>query len=211
MDISKVKNIIFDLGGVVIDIEFDQTFQAFSSLCNCDIYSVVARFEALNIIQAYDTGQINDGEFRDLIRKELKTTLTDLQIDQAWNALLMDIPTERINLIRNLSNNYRLFVLSNTNNIHILELNNILFKSSGEKDLHNLFEKVYFSYQIGMRKPDLEIYEFVLKEQGLIPEETLFLDDNLDNIQGALQTGMHCVQVNKPVTILEILQNAKKN
>ncbi|WMJ75114.1 HAD family phosphatase [Cytophagaceae bacterium ABcell3] len=210
MDLAKIKNIIFDLGGVIINIDFDVTFQAIADMCQCSAQEVIVKFEALNIIPAYETGQISDAEFRNLVRKEFYENLTDQQIDKAWNALLMDIPKERLELLKVLRKNYRTFLLSNTNAVHIQGVNEILYNTSGEKDFYQMFDKVYYSYEIGMRKPDPEIYDFVLEQEGLDCSETLFLDDNIDNVNSALKKGIHSVVVKAPRDILEILKNAKK-
>jgi HAD superfamily hydrolase (TIGR01509 family) len=201
LELTGIKNIIFDLGAVIINIDFQFTFEAFSKLCNTDLLTVIKRFRDLRIFERYELGELNDEEFRNLIREEFNLLLTNADIDKAWNALLLDIPPQRIELIKKLSESYRLFVLSNTNNIHIIEVNNILHRSTGQRSLDQLFEKVYYSYHIGMAKPSLQIYERVLLENKLKAVETLFIDDNLDNIKGAEQAGLRTLHIIPPQSI----------
>ena len=110
--------------------------------------------------------------------------------------------------IQKLKEKYRIFILSNTSFPHILDVNQILEKATGIDDLKKICEKAYYSYDIGLRKPDLAIYEYVLQDSGLKASETLFLDDNYDNIVAAQHVGIHTIHVQKPISILEYLQNA---
>lgn len=208
MNFSSVKNIVFDLGGVIINIDFQYTYEAFAGLGNTDILTTIRRFESLQLFKRYETGEFTDSEFREVLREAFSTTASDQQIDKAWNALLLDIPAERVKLLQELRTRYRTFLLSNTNSIHIAEVNNILYNSAGTQTLNDLFEKIYYSYEIQMAKPDVKIYQYVLKDKNLIPEETLFIDDNKDNIEGAKAAGLQVLHVQAPHTILELLHNA---
>ena len=211
MNFSSIKNIIFDLGGVIINIDFQYTFEAFAKLGDTDILKTLQKFEGLQVFKRYEMGELSDQQLRDLLRKEFNTRVSDEEIDKAWNALLMDIPPARIDLLQNLKNKYRTFLLSNTNKIHIQEVNEILHRSTGVKNLSALFEKIYYSYEMKMSKPAVDIYFHVLKEQGLKAEETLFVDDNKDNIEGAKAAGLKVLHVQAPQTIIELFENAKKN
>jgi glucose-1-phosphatase len=208
LNFSSIKNIIFDLGGVIINIDFQYTFEAFAKLGNTDVIKTLKKFEDLQVFKKYEMGELSDSELRALLRKEFNSSVSDQEIDKAWNALLMDIPGERIDLLQNLKSKYRTFLLSNTNQIHIQEVNSILHKSTGIKNLSELFEKIYYSYEIKMSKPGVEIYHHVLKEQGLKAEETLFVDDNKDNIEGAKTAGLKVLHVQAPQTIIDLFENA---
>lgn len=208
MDFSSIKNIVFDLGGVIINIDFQYTYEAFSKLGNTDVINTIRKFEALQVFRKYEKGELSDAQLRNLLRKEFNAPVSDQAIDNAWNALLKDIPKQRTDVLIKLKKQYRTFLLSNTNSIHIREVNDILFKTSGIQNLNALFEKVYYSYEIKMSKPDLEIYQHVLKQHKLIGEETLFIDDNKENIEGAKAAGLQVLHVQAPQTILELLENA---
>ncbi len=128
----------------------------------------------------------------------------DEVIDTAWNTILLDLPVERVKRIQELQGKYRLFLLSNTSPIHIRRVNEIL-TGLGLPVLEDLFERVFYSYEVRLAKPSPEIYSYVLEEAGLKANETAFLDDNYANIQGALSVGIQAVHVQKPLTILDYL------
>ena len=127
----------------------------------------------------------------------------------AWNALLLKIPKERIEFIKELNKKYNTYVLSNTSLYHIIGLNQILKDSSGDLSLHEVMNrKIYFSYEINLRKPDFEIYDFIIRDSNLKAEETVFLDDNLQNVKAAEAAGIKSIHVQAPETILDYLKNA---
>jgi FMN phosphatase YigB (HAD superfamily) len=126
------------------------------------------------------------------------------QIIHAWNAMLLDFPAERAELLMNLKSRYRTFLLSNTNEIHINYYLNRISEWYGNDAMENFFEKHYYSNRIGMRKPDTEIFEFVLRENHLIASETLFIDDTLKHVEGARMAGLRAYHLQAPETIMDI-------
>ena len=120
---------------------------------------------------------IAPSEFRDRIRESSTLPLSDMQIDDAWNAMLIDLPEENISFLKSLKNKYRIFLLSNTNEIHEQAFTALIQKKFGENVLEKVFEKIYFSHRLKLRKPDLSIFNYVLNENNLAAEETLFVDD----------------------------------
>lgn len=196
------------MGGVVIDIDFDLTFNAFAQLANKSIEETKQIMADLNIWDQYERGALTDQEFVHTIRKALTLPQTDKEIIVAWNALLLELPKRRIDLVKEINKKYDTYVLSNTSNLHIDGVNKILEQSTGYKDLKDVFGKIYYSYEINRRKPDLDIYEFVLNDAGLKAEETLFLDDNLDNILAAQQVGIQTIHVHPPMCITKYLEGA---
>jgi len=208
MDFSKVKNIVFDLGGVIINIDFDKTYQALAELSGLSLDEARQKSKQLELFINYETGRIEEQDFLNLVKESFCPNKSDTEIRQAWNALLMDIPVARINLLKKLKSKYKMFLLSNTNFTHILEVNNILHKTCGVEDLKQLFDKVYYSYEINLLKPHVDIYEFVCKDSGLIPSETVFLDDLPANLDGATKAGLNVLHVQEPMNILELLKNA---
>lgn len=195
MNFSQIKNIIFDLGNVIINIDFDLTYQALAKLSNKSIVEIHQAFVDYEIWDRYEKGKFTNQEFIDLLRNKLEINHSDQDIINAWNALLLDIPQKRIDKLKELSKKYRLFILSNTSDIHIIDVNRILQESTGVQDLKDLVEKAYYSYEINLRKPSLEIYKYVVEDAELNISETLFLDDNLDNIIGANEFGLHTIHV----------------
>ncbi len=208
MDFKKIKNIIFDLGDVIINIDPPRTYQAFADLKGITLEETYKIVDDNAFFDKYDKGHFSDQGFIDYVREKLEVSNSDQEIVAAWNALLLDMPKERIERIQELSKKYTIYLLSNTCSLHIIEVNNILYKSAGVKDLKDLFTTAYFSFDLGLRKPDKTIYIKVLDDANIKADETLFLDDNLQNIEAAQSLGIHCIHVQKPTTMLEYLKDA---
>lgn len=205
---EKIKNIIFDLGDVILNIDVPVASRSFATLSGREQSEILTLFSENELFRQFETGSLDEDGFRNLIRKLVDfPDWTDDLIDTAWNSLLLDLPAERVDLLKELRGKYRLFLLSNTSSIHITQVNKILEASTGHKKLEELFDKVYVSYEMGMMKPDPNIYLQVLAEQNILAEETLFVDDNADNIKAAAALGIETIHVQKPVTILEYLKD----
>lgn len=205
---GNIKNIIFDLGDVILNIDVPVASLSFAKLSGLEQAEILSLFKENDLFRQFETGSLDEISFRNLIRKLVDSPdWTDEMIDTAWNSLLLDLPAERVELLKKLRSKYRLFLLSNTSSIHITQVNKILKASTGIERLDDLFDKVYLSYEMGIMKPDPEIYLQVLKEQNIKAGETLFLDDNADNIKSAAQLGIDTILVQKPTTILEYLKD----
>lgn len=202
LESKKVNTVIFDLGGVIVDLAVDKTIQAFSKLSGLSSSEIKNAYHAHPGFYAYEKGLISDADFRQVLRELFSLTVTDAQLDLAWNAMLVDLPSRKLQWLANLKSKLQVFALSNTNNIHITYVNEVMLKGTS---LDTYFHRCYYSHHVNMRKPDFEIYEHVLNHAGLVPEETLFLDDNPDNIMAAKSLGIHAVQVNHPDEVYTIL------
>lgn len=200
----EIKNLIFDLGGVIINLDVTRTHQAFALLAGCPLEEVKSKFSTQVFFDEYERGTLNDDQFRDHLRALLHQHVTDAQLDTAWNAMLLDIPGEKYQLLMKLKSRYRVFLLSNTNNIHLQAVNEIVFKDTGQRGLANYFHKDYYSHLMNMRKPDPEIFQQVLAENNLIAEETFFLDDNAENIEGAKSLAIQTVHITSPDRVLSL-------
>jgi glucose-1-phosphatase len=187
---KNIKNIIFDFGGVILNINPLLTYDYFSKLGVTSLFEGVEISKPDEILLLFEKGLITPQAFRDKIREKINYPVKDHEIDEAWNAMLLDIPEERIRLLKNLKTRYHTYLLSNTNEIHYIEYNRQLKLNYGYNNLTELFHKAYFSFFLQMNKPNKDIYEFVMKENTLIPEETLFIDDSIINIKGAEATGL---------------------
>ncbi|WP_031529170.1 HAD family hydrolase [Dyadobacter crusticola] len=204
----QIKNIIFDLGDVILNIDVPVASKSFAELSGREQSEILEIFRDNDIFRHFETGSLDEAGFRDFMRKILDfSDLSDEAIDTAWNSLLLDLPPERVELLKKLATKYRIFLLSNTSSIHITQVNKILKASTSVDRLEDLFETVFLSYEMGLMKPDTRIYQKVLDQAGIKAEETLFLDDNYDNIQGAAQLGISTIHVQKPTTILEYLKD----
>ncbi|MGB3946898.1 MAG: HAD family phosphatase [Bacteroidia bacterium] len=202
---NNYKNIIFDLGGVLINLNYSLTADAFAQLGIKEFHDLFSQAKQTDLFDLYEKGLISSTEFRKRVKKLLNTTISDEKIDNAWNAMLLDFPVERLEFLKKVKSQHRTFLLSNTNDIHIQKINQDLQQHHAIADLSNHFEKVYLSYEINMRKPDAEIFEFVLKENGLLAHETLFIDDSAQHIATAKQLGIHTYWLDtKKETILDV-------
>lgn len=206
MSLSGIKNIIFDLGGVIINLSVERTHQAFAAISGLSMSEIDTIVHQSTFFSEYEKGLISDAEFRNQLRASFQVSVDDAQLDQAWNAMLLDIPIERILLLEQLKNHYNLYLLSNTNNIHLLSFNNQVLQLTGYPSLDQYFQRAYYSHIIKMRKPDVEIYEHVLQNNNLLARETLFLDDNKDNLTGANKAGISTFHVQYPDQIFSIFR-----
>lgn len=185
----KIKNIIFDLGGVLIDIDYQKTINAFKNLGVVDFENMYSQTTANTLFEDLETGQINEAEFYDGVRKEANLSISDEQIKTAWNTILLDFRPNSIAYLQQLAQTHRIYLLSNTNIIHqaaFLQTYADIFK----EDLNDNFTKAYYSHEIHLRKPHKNIYEFVLNDAGMNAEETLFIDDSIINMPKANELGI---------------------
>lgn len=193
-NITSLKNILFDMGGVIIDLNVSATLEAF--------YNMEFPAELLNypenyntdIFFKYETGVTNTKEFRDAIRKETGLNFEDAVFDKAWRAMLLDIPVERIEIIKKLKEKYDLYILSNTSPLHTPVFETLFLKNGGIS-MNDLFNKCFYSNEIGYSKPDDSSYRYVLEHAGIVAEETLFLDDNIHNIKAAQAMGFNAIHI----------------
>ncbi len=195
---KKIKNIIFDLGGVLIDLDETPTIEGFGKKISA-FYKNSMNLEFINIAHKFERGEIAPAEFRETVSKIFNIHLSPEKFDFYWNAMIKGMPEQRFQILKKLQKTHRIFVLSNTNEIHY----NYFTRQDYWKP--ELFEKVYFSHQLGMRKPEKKIFQYVLNENNLIPEETFFVDDNKDNIDTAKNLGIVATQVKG--NIEQILNN----
>ena len=209
---APLKNLIFDLGDVIIPIDLTAPIRNFAMLANLPEDEVRALWQEHDFINHYETGLIDDEAFRNHVRKVLYQRTdapegwADEVIDTAWNTVLLDLPVERIERIKSLRGQYRLFLLSNTSPIHIRQVNSVLTEL-GQPTLEELFERVFYSYDVRMAKPAPDIYRHVLTKADILPDETAFFDDNEGNIRAAAALGIRAVYVQPPRTILDYLED----
>ncbi len=202
--VKDYKNIIFDLGGVIINLDESRTISAFAAISKLPYTSVENSILHSEYYKKYEKGLLDDDQFRTAIRKEFQIEATDQQIDECMNAMLLDIPVERIELLKSLRSSFRLFLLSNTNNIHLNKFNSIFKQNIGGEYIDECFDKAYYSHRVNMRKPDMEIYQLIINENDLDPIGTLFLDDNESNLKGAQALGINTFHIKNPSQLFEL-------
>lgn len=206
MDFTGIKNIIFDLGGVLINLDPSLTHRAFEK-AGAKVAEHFTFTHQHTLIQEFEVGKMEVGEFRQMFCGIFNTAMHETEFDSAWNAMLLDIPGERLELLRRLKQQYNIYLLSNTNFLHHAFIIEYLRVHHGIENFDAMFHKAYYSHTLGLRKPDEAIYRHVLNENNLNPSETLFFDDNAANIEGAKAVGVQCVLVDRD--IVEVCQTLK--
>lgn len=184
-----IRTIIFDLGAVLLNINYKKTIIEFEKLGIKDASTFYSKESQRNVFDLLETGKISEKEFINQLAGETKNGSAK-EIIFAWNAMLLDLPKKRINLLQSLQEKYTLFLLSNTNSIHISEFKKRLGAEQYNM-FYNLFKKVYYSHEIGLRKPHAETFSLILNEYKLKPKEVLFIDDSPQHIEGAKELGLY--------------------
>lgn len=204
MQLTGIQNIIFDFGGVILNIDHLKPIEAFRKMGIEDFASLYSQAVQSELFDRLETGMINEHEFRCELKKLGNLNVSDVELDEAWNSILLDIPLPRIQLVERLKSRYRTFLLSNTNEIHYREYIKTLSNTSGHKDFESLFERTLFSFQTGKRKPLIKTFNWVLSTFRLNPKETLFIDDSQQHIDGAAICGINSLLLKPPLEITGI-------
>ena len=199
---KKCKTIIFDLGAVILNINYENTIDEFTKLGVKNAENLYSKKVQTELFNKIETGKISNNEFLRELQKETKNAKIK-QVKIAWNAMLLDLPKERLQLIKKLKDNHTIYLLSNTNSIHI----NAFKEELGNKkwlEFCELFDKMYLSHELGLRKPDAKIFEYILNEQKLKAEEVFFIDDSPQHIASAKKLGINCHHLldNEDITFL---------
>ena len=207
IQIKNIKNIIFDYGNVIFDLDFTRSKEAWEKLGIANADEFYGHKVQDLIFSEFEKGAVSPEEFRDYIRQKAgNKVLTDVDIDNAWNSLLVGIVNGKHELLLNLKSKYRTFLLSNINAIHYDHIMKYLKSEFGFDGNDHLFEKVYYSHLMGKRKPDSEIFKQVLEENELNPAETLFIDDSPQHIAGAKSLGIQTYLMTAPDNILKLFK-----
>ncbi len=195
---QKIKNIIFDYGNVIFEIDFKKAQNALAQLGIPNIEAFFGHKGHNDLFSQLETGSITPTQFRTGIREAASNaSLTDEEIDTAWNSIFVDIPEDVNETLLEAKVKYRTFLLSNTNEIHYNYFTDYIKKKFGMESNDQLFEKVYYSQQMLLRKPDVEIFQKVIDDNNLIPEETLFIDDSPQHLVGAQKAGLNVLLMDR--------------
>jgi len=201
---SSIRHVIFDFGGVLINLRYELTNQAFKAL-GFDIDTHFTSLQQSNLFNEYEKGKVSSTFFYKELRKLGGSHLTDEQLAGAWNAMILDLPMERVEMLKQLKKKYNLYLLSNTNQTHYEAFTPYLGQLLGTGEWESLFNKVYYSHQIGLRKPDRDIYEYVIADAALQPQHCLYLDDLEKNLMAPAAMGMQTILV-KEQSVTELLK-----
>ncbi len=197
---SYFKNIIFDLGGIVLDIDYNRTIDAFRKLGIHDAEKLYSQVSQINLFDDLEKGLISEKEFYSGMRKLSGHDISDEQIEDAWNSLIIRLPEENVDLLFELKRKHRLFLLSNTNLIHERCYRNLITEEYVRFIFDELFEKMYLSHHIQLRKPDPAIFKYVLKDADIDIRESCFLDDSKQHVESATKLGLASFLVKESLT-----------
>ena len=205
-----LPNLLFDFGGVIIDIDYDRTPAAFRRLSHAGSTVEYSQATQAELFDLLETGKISAAEFRDGLRAAYDLDATDDQIDDAWHALLLDVPAERLALIGELRRaGHATALLSNTNALHITEINRRLALQYGFKNgIADCLDRVFYSQEVGFRKPGEEIFRHALREMNWQPADTLFIEDSPQHIVTARRLGLRVLHLAPPLTLTTALPEA---
>lgn len=194
---TNTTAIIFDLGGVILNLDYEKTAIAFKNLGLTDFDTVYSQLAQNELFDQFETGKISTFYFVNRILDKLPQGCTANQVVHAWNAMILDFPAERLNWLSQLSSRYRLFLLSNTNALHMEAVRRSLEKTVGHQRLEVYFERIFLSHEMGMRKPNPEIFMEVCKICDLNPSNTVFIDDSPQHVEGAKQIELNAIHLTK--------------
>lgn len=207
---TRIKNIIFDLGGVLLNLDFAKTFRAFEALGVKEFATYFAQSHSNPLFAQLEKGEISPVDFYRQFRLTTGVDASNEEIAHAWNAMLLDFRTTSMAYLKQIGGQYRVFLLSNTNQIHLEAFRAIHYHQFGHNGFDDHFEKAWYSHELGLRKPDVECYTTVMQHHALTGTETLFVDDTAINITGAEKAGLATCLLEKGMKIEVVLPDYLK-
>jgi FMN phosphatase YigB (HAD superfamily) len=204
-----IKNLIFDFGGVIIDIDIKRVGQSFHELGIKDLEKVHRLAVSKGLYLDLEKGLITPAEFHEGLREVSGLKLTDDQIDYAWNSMILDLPRSRFELVKQLKENYNVYLLSNTNEIHYQYFNQYVINNLGVDCLDDFFTGCFYSHRMKMHKPDQEIFIEMIERAKIKPSESLYIDDLAENIAVASELGFHGIVHNPDEEIDQYFENGR--
>jgi putative hydrolase of the HAD superfamily len=203
MNTEDYEAIIFDLGGVIINLDYERTIKAFEEMGLSDFRSIYTQLSQSNLFDEYETGRISSQHFINKLLPYLPSGTTPNQVVAAWNAMILDVPLQKLQLLDSLRRTHKVFLLSNTNEIHMQKVRRAWSRET-DRAMESFFDHIYLSYEVGMRKPDVTIFRHVCEEQQLNEKATLFIDDSPQHTEGAKMTGLHTIHLTDPEMLYAI-------
>lgn len=201
---EKIESIIFDLGGVILDVDYNLTRIAFEKLGVGHFDEMYSQANADQLFQKLETGKITEEQFYEELNRCTGLQLSDEEIRNAWNVMLLSFRESSLQFLERIRSKYKIFLLSNTNQIHIASFKNIFHEKKRTRDFEEYFDRSFYSCEIGLRKPDIECYYRVINELQIDPAKTVFIDDSLHNIEGAKKAALQTILLTPGKTIEEL-------
>ena len=201
---NEIKSIIFDLGGVILNLDYSKTEDEFKKIGVLHFKELYSQKKQILLFDDFEKGKINPEEFISSLKGSEDLKIKEIDFINAWNAMILEIPIEKLQFIDGLKKDYKIFLLSNTNEIHIKKFEDDLKKNNMLEQFYKCFDKIYYSSKMGKRKPDENCFNQVLEENGLVAENTLFIDDSIQHIEGAKKVGVKTFHLEKNKSILDL-------
>lgn len=202
---TKIKSIIFDLGGVILNLNYSKTEDEFKKIGVLNFKEFYSQKKQTLLFDDFEKGKIKPEEFISSFKESENLKIKEIDFINAWNAMLLEIPIEKLQFIDGLKKDYKIILLSNTNEIHIKKFEDDLKKNNMLEQFYKCFDKIYYSSRMGKRKPEENCFNQVLEENGLIAENTLFIDDSIQHIEGAKKVGVKTFHLEKNNSILDLV------
>lgn len=202
--LQEISTIIFDLGEVIVDLNPQAVIDEFNRLTEGRGKDLKELMVGSPYLFQYETGQISDEDFIKAINGLFQSEISYSDFYHAWNLMIKDISVKRVQLMKKLMKTHQVLVLSNTNKMHEECFEQMMMEKVGVT-MRNMIHHAFYSHDIALRKPNHDIYQYVIQDRSLDPSKTLFLDDKLENITAAQEVGMKAIQVKYPDQIFEIL------
>jgi len=202
---TEIKSIIFDLGGVILNLNYSKTEDEFKKIGVLNFKEFYSQKKQTLLFDDFEKGKIKPEEFISSFKESENLKIKEIDFINAWNAMLLEIPIEKLQFIDGLKKDYKIILLSNTNEIHIKKFEDDLKKNNMLEQFYKCFDKIYYSSRMGKRKPEENCFNQVLEENGLIAENTLFIDDSIHHIEGAKKVGVKTFHLEKNNSILDLV------
>lgn len=202
---TEIKSIIFDLGGVILNLNYSKTEDEFKKIGVLNFKEFYSQKKQTLLFDDFEKGKIKPEEFISSFKESENLKIKEIDFINAWNAMLLEIPIEKLQFIDGLKKDYKIILLSNTNEIHIKKFEDDLKKNNMLEQFYKCFDKIYYSSRMGKRKPEENCFNQVLEENGLIAENTLFIDDSIQHIEGAKKVGVKTFHLEKNNSILDLV------
>jgi glucose-1-phosphatase len=201
-----IKNLIFDLGNVIIDLDIPRTEAAFETILGENYKRSLQQLQGQHIFEQYETGKVSEDTFISTLQQSTSQVVRREDIITAWNAMLLSIPPQRFDMLLQLKERYSVFLLSNTNKTHLDWVYKYLIETYQITDFESTyFHKAYYSHLIHLRKPNVDIYEYVLRDANILASESVFIDDVAANIEGAKQAGLNTIHHEVGAEIVDVM------
>ena len=202
---NKIKNIIFDLGGVILNLDYTKTVDEFKKIGLLNFQDLYSQKMQNILFDDFEKGEVSSAEFISSLIDSENLKIKEIDFINAWNAMLLEIPVKKLEFIDALKKDYKVFLLSNTNEIHINKFEDDLKKNNMLNQFYKCFDKVYYSSRMGKRKPEENCFKQVLGENQLVPQQTLFIDDSIQHIKGAKRVGIETFHLEKNKSIIDLV------